>query len=307
MLGWPLIATRLTLYLDLGLLFGAPLFALYALRGDERTRMIRFRPLITSLAAVGIIATLLGFGQMLAAMSGTDLGSIDRNIMTMILTESAVGWAFCVRAVSLMLILAWAMLVRRPSAGSLAVVSALAAIAVGTLAWSGHGAGTDGTSGLFHLTGDIAHLLAASAWLGALMMLIVLTLPARVTDGSWIEVAHRALNGFAGVGSVIVGLIVITGITNGLYLVSIDKIANLATDLWGQLLLAKIALFVAMLVMAAANRFRLTPRLDEAIAHGSPGRALSSLRRSMMLEAAMAVTILALVAWLGTLEPLAAG
>ncbi|MCI1270677.1 MAG: copper homeostasis membrane protein CopD [Sphingobium sp.] len=307
MLDWLLIATRLVLYLDLGLLFGAPLFGLYALRGDEQIHMVRFRPLIGSLAAAGIIATPLGFGLMSAAMSGTDLWSIDRNILTMLLTETAVGWAFGVREVSLVLILASAMLVRRPSTGSLAVVSALAAIAVGTLAWSGHGAGTEGTSGLFHLTGDIAHLLAASAWLGALMMLILLTLPARVTDVSRIEVAHRALNGFAGVGSVIVGLIVITGLTNGLYLVGIDKIANLATDLWGQLLLAKIALFVAMLVMAAANRFRLTPRLDEAIAHGSPGRALSSLRRSIALEAAMAITILALVAWLGTLEPLAAG
>ena len=306
MLGWLLIATRLALYLDLGLLFGAPLFGLYALRGDERIHMIRFRSLIAGLAAVGIIATLLGFGLISAAMSGTDLWSIDRNVLTMLLTETAVGWAFGVREVSLILILAWVMLVQRPSARSLTVVSALAAIAVGTLAWSGHGAGTEGTSGLLHLTGDIAHLLAASAWLGALMMLIVLTLPTRVTDVSWIEAAHRALNGFATVGSIIVGLIVITGITNGLYLIGTDKIANLATDLWGQLLLAKIALFVAMLAMAAANRFRLTPRLDEAIAHGSPGRALSSLRRSIALEAAMAVTILALVAWLGTLEPLAA-
>src|SRR3546814_11324873 len=68
-------------------------------------------------------------------------------------------------------------------------------------------------------------------------------------------------------------------------------------------MLAKIVLFLGMLVMAAANRFRLTPGLERAIERRDHAQALSTLRRSLALETTAAVMILGLVAWLGTLEP----
>src|SRR3546814_5037416 len=68
------------------------------------------------------------------------------------------------------------------------------------------------------------------------------------------------------------------------------------------LMLAKIVLFLGMLVMAAANRFRLTPGLERAIERRDHAQALSTLRRSLALETTVAVMILGLVAWLGTLE-----
>jgi putative copper resistance protein D len=158
-----------------------------------------------------------------------------------------------------------------------------------------------------HLVGDIIHLLAASAWLGALAMLACLIVPTRAIGYARITTTHRALAGFATIGSIIVGLIVITGIMNSLFLIGIDQIGHLATDTWGRLMLAKITLFVAMLGMAAANRFRLTPRLEQSIADGNTVEALSTLRRSVLLEIVMAFGILGLVAWLGTLEPIATG
>lgn len=62
-------------------------------------------------------------------------------------------------------------------------------------------------------------------------------------------------------------------------------------------------LFVAMLALAAANRFRLTPAFERAIAAGDVGRALAGLRVSLAAETTAAVAIVVLVAWLGTLPP----
>ena len=52
-----------------------------------------------------------------------------------------------------------------------------------------------------------------------------------------------------------------------------------------------------------SNRFRLTPTLSVAMADGDHRRAMAALRRSLAVETGCAVAILALVAWLGTLEP----
>jgi putative copper resistance protein D len=62
-----------------------------------------------------------------------------------------------------------------------------------------------------------------------------------------------------------------------------------------------------MLGLAAANRFRLTPALAMVLDEPSRQRkALADLRRSIALETAAALGVVALVAWFGTLAPPAA-
>lgn len=63
----------------------------------------------------------------------------------------------------------------------------------------------------------------------------------------------------------------------------------------------KLALLIGMLGFAANNRFRLTPALVTDPAIGA--LALCRLRSSLIGEITLAVCILGLVAWLGTLEP----
>ena len=53
-------------------------------------------------------------------------------------------------------------------------------------------------------------------------------------------------------------------------------------------------------------RHALLKRLADAIADGNPATALRGLRQSLVLETATALAILAVVAWLGTLEPIMA-
>ena len=67
---------------------------------------------------------------------------------------------------------------------------------------------------------------------------------------------------------------------------------------------AELLLFAAMLVLAGLNRWRLTPALGVAVHNDNPASALAGLRRSLLAEGSAALAILAVVAWLGTLEPL---
>jgi putative copper resistance protein D len=68
-------------------------------------------------------------------------------------------------------------------------------------------------------------------------------------------------------------------------------------------LVGKLALFAAMLGLAAANRFRLTPALAAGLASGSPDQALNALRKSVLIESAAALAVIVLVSILGTLAP----
>jgi len=174
----------------------------------------------------------------------------------------------------------------RPLAAGLAVV------AVATLAWNGHGGMTEGASGWAHLAGDALHLLAGLAWVGAIAAF--LWTAGRAAESS---VELRAdLEKFATTGTLLVALLVITGVANTLFIIGWDGLAGIFHTIWGRLLLLKILLFAAMLGVAAGNRFWLTPRLA-----GSP--SLRALRVSLTVEATIGVGVLALVAWLGTLDP----
>jgi copper resistance protein D len=68
---------------------------------------------------------------------------------------------------------------------------------------------------------------------------------------------------------------------------------------YGWLLGAKLVLFCGMLALAGINRWRLTPALERG------EHAIAALRLSLCVETSAAIGILALVAWLGTLDPLA--
>jgi putative copper resistance protein D len=117
-----------------------------------------------------------------------------------------------------------------------------------------------------------------------------------------LAVLARTLAGFATAGAVIVAVISVTGVANYLFIVG-PNVAGLLDSTYGQLLALKLSLFLAMLGFAALNRFHLGPLLEQARQTGEHRIAMSALRRSMLLELGVAVIILGLVAWLGTLSP----
>ena len=304
---WSLIGVRFALCLTLAALFGLAAFSLYGLRTRERGDALAFRPWLVASAALGLLFSAAWVVLMASSMAGTPAWPIDREAVGALLTGSAIGAAWKLRMFMLGLA-ALAALVASGRGIWLSAVVLCSGIALATLAWTGHGAMDEAAMGWVHLIADIVHLVASGAWVGALLGLILLVCrPAPRVDAAHLELTHRALHGFGAVGTVVVGTIVVTGLVNGWMLVGIGNIAALPTTLYGQLLLAKLALFVVMLGLASLNRFRLTPAFERSIAADDHKRALRELRTSLAVETACVVAVLGLVAWLGTLAPPASG
>lgn len=294
------IAVRFALYVDLMLVFGVPAFALYAVVGRVLDARMALRRLVPIAAIVGLLLSAIGIVVLAAGMSGETLAQVDWQSIKMIITATATGTAWLVRVAALLAVIPLARLAHGGRPLWLATVIC-AALALSSLAWLGHGVMDDGRAGSVHLIADIGHLLAAGIWAGALAGLMLLLRPSQQMDGENLRLAHQALAGFATVGTGTVALLLATGLINSWLLVGPTHVSSLGSSIYGQLLLAKLALFIAMLALAAINRFRLTPALAAATA--DPRATLSALRSSLVLEATLAIAILALVAWLGTLEP----
>jgi putative copper resistance protein D len=106
---------------------------------------------------------------------------------------------------------------------------------------------------------------------------------------------------FSGMGYAAVALLIGTGLVNSWYLV--PSIWQLPGTLYGQLLIVKLGLFVAMLMLAAMNRFWLVSRLRAGDGSAQTKTTLLRLRRHVIGEQLLGVLIIALVSVLGTLSP----
>jgi putative copper export protein/mono/diheme cytochrome c family protein len=180
----------------------------------------------------------------------------------------------------------------------------LAAVMLASLAWAGHGAATPGPPGDLHLTADIFHLLGAGLWLGTLPPLILLLAEARRTgNDNWAAVARTVTRRYSVLAVASVTVLLAGGVINTWFLAG--TLPALVGTEYGHLLLAKIGLFLAMLLVAAVNLLRRTSRL------ASPAEGASNvvwwtvvrLRRNARIEAGIGLGVLAIVGALGTLPP----
>jgi putative copper resistance protein D len=181
-----------------------------------------------------------------------------------------------------------------------AIATALAAIFVGSLAWSGHGAEGLGVEAIVHPIADVLHLVAAAAWLGALLPLALLLHAAGDAPDS-LGIARIATLRFSTLGIVSVATLLATGLINSWYLVGgIDALTGTA---YGRLLIIKVALFFAMVAIAAFNRLILTSRIMRDAVPAAAPRAMRQLSRNAAIEASLGAVIIGIVGVLGTLPP----
>lgn len=303
------IDLRLLQFAGAMILFGSSLFLLYALPKvgvGSGAELPWPRRLLAVAAGVVLVSSLVGLIAQTSVLAGSVREGLQPASLSAVITTMSMGPSTIVRAGCATLALV-VLAVARPGRTVWWVCVGLGAAISASFAWMGHGAATEGAPGLLHLIADILHTLAAGVWIGALVAFLLL-LRRRAPSAELDQVLHRALDGFSGVGSALVAVLVASGLVNGWFLVGPTRIAGLWTTPYGQLLSLKLALFAGMLVLAAANRFRLTPALGSAIgAEGdSTGEALRKLRRSVVLETALAFLVLGLVAWLGRLVPVSA-
>lgn len=249
------ISLRFALYIDLMLLFGLALFGLYSLRGKERAdgAVLNFGSLLVGTALIGILLSMVAMLQMAKTMSGvSSVMELHHHILQMMLMDTDVGLTWMVRIASLTLAVIAATLNRRSPALSLWLATLCGAIALATLAWTGHGAMDEGSRRYLHFTSDIVHLLGAGSWLGALAAFALLLRSTNLTGDLQIRLLARTLTGFESAGTLIVATLAITGIVNYLMVVG-PAFETLISSTYGALLSLKVFLFAGMLVFAAVK------------------------------------------------------
>jgi putative copper resistance protein D len=180
--------------------------------------------------------------------------------------------------------------------------AALAVAFVGTLAWSGHAAGTRGFAGLLHFGGDMLHLVTAAAWVGGLVPLLMFVAPRTWSQQPPLIDCFNVLRRFSTLAAWSVTVLAASGVLNTWFMTNGLR-SFLGTD-YGDLVLVKMGLFSVMLGFGAANRYWLTPRLlPTNVPTEKNARALRLLCTSVSIEIALGVVVICVVAVLGQLAP----
>lgn len=158
------------------------------------------------------------------------------------------------------------------------------------LAAMGHGGSGRGVAGVLHFGIDAAHLVAAGAWLGALVPLVGVVRAAERGDERRRRFAAETTGRFSALGLFSMQVILASGVGNACYMLS--GLPALVDSTYGRWLLAKLVLFAAILALAAINRWRLTPRLE-----------FQGLARNAVAECVLGFGIVAIVGELGITIP----
>src|SRR5579884_3699774 len=240
-----------------------------------------------------------------AEMSGQPLGLVlSQGVALIVLTSTRFGTDWLLRLGLVVLIglcLAVRRFRRRLAEAARWASFGFALLLLASLACAGNSAATPGAPGDLHLAADILHLLGAGLWLGMLVPLALLLAEAqRIGDPRGRAVARVAVRRFSITALVSVPVLLVGGLVNTWFLAG--TLPALVGTGYGRLLLGKIALFLAMLVIAAVNLLRLGPRLAGP-AGPALSRTLAGLRRNALLETGLGLGVLALVGILGILPP----
>ncbi|NLR72285.1 copper resistance protein CopD [Novosphingobium sp. ERN07] len=267
-------------YIALLLVAGLPLQALAA----GRALSGRMRGALGVLALMAGAASVWWALESVAAMAGVPLAELDQSTAEAVLAATPLGAVMEWRLTALASVIIAAIV---PLKVLRAPVMALAgAVALCSMALTGHAGASEWA---LHRWADGLHLIAAALWIGALV--------AFLADALFGKADVEALARFARTGSVVVAVLVLTGAVNTLAIAGLPPVWQSG---WTLLLAVKIALFGLMLALAAGNRWRIVPGL----VRGEPG-AEARLRRSLLLELAAGVGVVAVVAILGVLDPAA--
>jgi putative copper resistance protein D len=235
------------------------------------------------------------------SMSGLPLAeAMTWQVLSTVLSETQFGQVGEVRFALAMVLVAGLACQRFPSVDWFALAAAVCFTAA--IAWTGHAASTSAEWGNLHLAADALHLVAAAAWIGGLVPLVLLLAAVRRHQSvASASLARDATQRFSTLGIVSVATLSATGIVNAWILVG--SLHALTVTEYGRLLMLKLVVFAVMLMFAAINRFALTPRLTAATGNAPRLEALRALTRNSAVEIALGLVVFAVVGMLGTLHP----
>jgi len=268
------VAGRWIYYVGLGLLIGGTWISLFAFA--EPVRRLRVMALAGSaLGLIGLTVTTeaqreaahINWGDVFATSLG---GNLIKQAVPVALAAAALGVAWRLPAA------------RQRAALGIAGAAALLAIVAHTLTTH---ADASHMSWLM-IPAQWAHLAAFAVWIGGLSALLlgIQGLPA--------QIAARAVRRFSFVAGFALVAIAATGLLRAID--EVGSFARLASTLFGNLVLVKVALFLALASLGAINRYRNVPRAEWS---------LRGLMRVGRVEIGLAAVVIGVAAVLTALAP----
>jgi copper transport protein len=252
----------------------------YALRGRH------LRVLLLS-AATALVATLISIPLQAAYSNGRGTSLLDSSAMSDVIS-ARFGRAALIR-VALIVVLVACAFVRSRGAARVVTEGVVAAAGIGlfaTYAYAGH-ADTGRGRSLGFVT-DVTHLGAATIWLGGLSMLVVAAF-----DADSRPTATLAARLFSRLALPAVLIVALSGV------VQAWRQTGSWNALWhtgySRLLVLKVLVVLAIVFAASAARASLRDRADD--------RALTEIRASVLIEAVLAVLVLAVTSTLVVSRP----
>lgn len=284
-------ACRFLHYAAAMVLFGASAFLAVLAPKELAGRLeVRLRFLLTAAAGLAAATTLAWLMLKTGEIGDGWADTLDPSLLASVLADSSFGRAWQWRlAFAVCLPAAFLLGERR-----LPAIACCSGLLLASLALTGHAAMLSGWPGFLQRGNHMLHLLAAGAWLGALIPLLPCL--AMLGGAPPSASAGRALRRFSTAGHVAVSLVVVTGIANTAFVLGHPP-ADWSSP-YQALLAAKIGLVAAMIATASANRYWLVPRIR--LARTQTLRLLASLT---CLELLLGMGVLGLVSLFGMIEP----
>ncbi len=245
----------------------------------DQTKQGRLDGHVWVFLTIGIVLTLVSSALNLlvraAEMSVSPLWEAFSALPAVVLkTHFGEVWLIRVASLVLLLAIAWSARRYRDSRSVLYFLLSIGAIVAMTESASGHAA----DAGDFSLNEivDWLHLFAASVWGGGLFVMSITVPHLLPREGA--ERGHSIAGvavRFSRMAGIAVGIIASTALYNAwMYAGNLD--ALLKTP-YGRIITIKIALLVALLILAAVNRYVRIPRLLELANMPTPRRLLDGL------------------------------
>jgi copper transport protein len=274
---------RWMLYIGLALLVGAASTLLLVYRAQMPRGGLTLLRAAVAVAAVGLVVMIATERIVVGVQSLLPLFVTREGLY---LVALALALAFCGMAVFAVDIY--------PGRRSLIAVGATAALAVFVHVLAGH---ADAPSALqpFNVFLQWVHMTAIGVWTGGLVWLL---LGLRGRDR---EERAAAVVAFSRVATVTLVVVLATGGLRAL--VEIQPLSNLFSTAYGQTLLVKVGLVVALVALGALNHYRFVPALSRPGAATGGDRAAHHFGIDSRAELGIAVVVLAATAVLSGLAP----
>src|SRR5690606_34367631 len=162
MLEAAVLAVRFLQYAGAAILFGAPLFFIYALpAGSPAPR--GSRAMVGGAAALLAAASALAIAAQASLFAGSFAEGLTGEALGAVVSYMAFGKAAVVRAAAALVALGLLLALPR-GRWSWSAVTVAGAVAAASLGWMGHAAASEGPLAGVHLAADVLHGLAACAW-----------------------------------------------------------------------------------------------------------------------------------------------